>query len=87
MFEGMKVVSKGDIAVGLVCAAVLGSAATSIALELLGRPSARVALAAPQIVRRNDLETVARFPTQIGGRQVTCTVTIDHKKNAWSMAC
>lgn len=91
MFEGMKVVSKGDIAVGLVCAAVIGGAATSIVLEQLGRSSARVAmpapLSAPQIIRRNPLETVARFPTQINGRQVVCTVTVDHKRNAWSMSC
>lgn len=91
MFEGMKVISKGDLAVGFVCAAVIGGAVTSIALEQLGRQAARVAmparLEAPQILRRNALETVARFPTQINGRQVVCTVTVDHKRNAWSMSC
>lgn len=93
MFEGMKVVSKGDIAVGLMCAAVVGAVIAITTIEQIERHAAHRAsaqirpLPAPQVVRRDALETVAKFSTRIDGRRMDCTVTLDHKLRSWSLSC
>lgn len=45
------------------------------------------ALSAPEILRRDADVTVAKIPSRVGDRPITCTLTIDHKHRSWSMAC
>ncbi len=71
-------------AVGLL--AGLGFAgAVVIGTEYLRQP--RGFTGVPEIVRQTDTETVARIRTRQGERELDCTLTIDHKRRAWSLSC
>lgn len=95
MFEGMKVVSKGEIAVGLFTAAVLGGALATIADEQLARYQARQKAEAarngpqqaPVVEKRTGAESVFVFQTDIDGRSAICRLYMNHRTRTWSLTC
>ena len=95
MFEGMKVISKGDLAVCLACAAILGGAVATIYAEQLARANearaiaaARPALRRPPVVeRKTTTETEVLFQLRIDGRNADCRLWMDHRSKTWSFSC
>lgn len=95
MFEGMKVISKGDLAVGFATAAILGGAIATTVIEQLERLAAQRAPAkarvesvrAPVVAKKTAFETEVLIQLQVDGKDVTCRLWMDHRSKGWSLSC
>ena len=95
MFERMMVVHKGDLAIGLVCAAILGGAVTTIFAEQFARTKEARAIAAarpelrrpPVVEKKSATETEVLFQLRIDGRNADCRLWMDHRSKTWSFSC
>lgn len=95
MFEGMKVISEGDLAVGLVAAMITGGAVAVTMIEQSQRYNERRAIAAarpelrrpPVVERKSATETEVLFQLRIDGRNADCRLWIDQRSKTWSFSC
>lgn len=88
MFEGMKIVSRGDLAVLIASASVIGGAAVTVALELYEPDPADAppAAQAPQ-VERTAGGAVVRFNTLIDGTPSACELRIEDRSRSFTLLC
>jgi len=91
MFEGMKVMKYGDLAVGAAACAILGAAAGAAALDYartaVAQAAPRAPARAPTVERQDASGAVLVFHAQIEGREAVCRLTITHRTRTWSLAC
>ncbi len=66
-------------------AGVLFAAGAEVARAYYFPP--RVFVGVPEVVRATESETIVRIPTRQGAYTVDCTLSIDHKRRGFSMAC
>ncbi len=76
-----------DRVVGGFIVGVLVAATASAVLHQWYYAAPRAPVGTPEILFQTPSQTVARIPTQHGGKRVDCTVTIDQAKNVWSVTC
>ena len=72
---------------GLIAGAAIGvfGAAAADRLDASNRPS--ISIGAPRTERHDAMRTVATIPLRFGAHAVTCTLTIERARGAWSFTC
>jgi len=81
----MRVVSKGDLAVLIASALIIGAAAVTIAQELAYKSAPGGA--DPVQIEHTPSSTIARFQTVIEGTPAACVLTLDHKTRTYRVLC
>lgn len=75
------------LALGVCLGAVVASVALPVVDRLFPAADPAVAPVAPQIIEQGPMRTVIRVPTKKGGAELACTITIDHARRSYAVAC